>query len=172
MSRFTSFAEDFVIRSCQITKFSALGSTVPACLLQEALVILVFKQMSQFGSFCEKYSAKVPFCSGSLQWVNGCLDNRPQVGEVDECTTSVQCRVQQRTRHDAWMKDWFLAHNSDSSLLSTWATAHMSSVLCDLWSDCICEKCGVRQVHLSELSGSEYRYCAHPSAVPLLLAAR
>ena len=30
---------------------SALGTTVPARLLQEALVICVFNQMSQFGSF-------------------------------------------------------------------------------------------------------------------------
>ena len=32
-------------------KCSALGTTVPARLLQEALVIFVFKQISQFGSF-------------------------------------------------------------------------------------------------------------------------
>ena len=32
-------------------KFSALGTTVPLRFLQEALVIFVFKQMSQFGSF-------------------------------------------------------------------------------------------------------------------------
>ena len=32
-------------------KFSALGTTVPARLLQEALVIFVFKQTSLFGSF-------------------------------------------------------------------------------------------------------------------------
>ena len=33
------------------------------------------------------YSVEVPSCRGSLQWVNGCVDNRPGVGEVDECNT-------------------------------------------------------------------------------------
>ena len=32
-------------------KIAALGTTVPARFLQEALVIFVFKQISQFGSF-------------------------------------------------------------------------------------------------------------------------
>ena len=35
----------------KITKMSALGTTVPVRLLQQALVIFVFKQISQFGSF-------------------------------------------------------------------------------------------------------------------------
>ena len=49
VSRFTSFTENFVIRSYQITKI--FRTTVPVRLLQEALVILVLKQMSQFRSF-------------------------------------------------------------------------------------------------------------------------
>ena len=40
-----------MIHSFQITRFSALGRTVPARILQEALVIFVFKQISQFWSF-------------------------------------------------------------------------------------------------------------------------
>ena len=40
----------FVIRF-KSTKISALGTTVPVRLLQEALAILVLKQMSQFRSF-------------------------------------------------------------------------------------------------------------------------
>ena len=42
-----------ILRSAVIKspRFSALGPTVPARLLQEALVIFVFKQISQFGSF-------------------------------------------------------------------------------------------------------------------------
>ena len=51
VTRFTFLTENFVIRSYQVTKFSALGTTVPARLLQEALVVFVFKQISQFGSF-------------------------------------------------------------------------------------------------------------------------
>ena len=51
VSRFTSLIEDFVIRSYQFTIFSALGATVPARLLQGALVILILKQTSQFRSF-------------------------------------------------------------------------------------------------------------------------
>ena len=45
-------------------------------------------------------------------------------------------------RYDAWMKECFSAHNS------SWAIVRMSSALCVLWSDCTCEKCGVRQVYL------------------------
>ena len=45
VSRLTSFAKNFVIRSHWITP------TVPVRLLQEALVILVLKLMSQFRSF-------------------------------------------------------------------------------------------------------------------------
>ena len=48
---FTSFTVNFVIRSFLITKLSALGTTVPVRLLQEALVIFVLKQISQFRSF-------------------------------------------------------------------------------------------------------------------------
>ena len=51
VSRFTSFTEVFVICSYQVPNFSDLGTTVPARLLQEDIVIFVFKQISQFGSF-------------------------------------------------------------------------------------------------------------------------
>ena len=44
-------SQNFVICSYQVTKCSALGTTVPARLLQGALVFFVFKQISQFGSF-------------------------------------------------------------------------------------------------------------------------
>ena len=41
-------------------------------------------------------------------------------------------------KHDAWMSDLFWGRSSNLS------HAHMSSVLCDLWSDCTCENvaCG------------------------------
>ena len=41
-------------------------------------------------------------------------------------------------KHDAWMNDPFWGRNANLS------HAHMSSVLCDLWSDCTCENvaCG------------------------------
>ena len=47
--RFTFFTQNFVI--CKSPNFSTLGITVLARFLQEALVILVFKHISQFGSF-------------------------------------------------------------------------------------------------------------------------
>ena len=51
VTRFTFFTENFVMCGYQVTKISALGTTVPARLLQEALVISVSKQKSQFWSF-------------------------------------------------------------------------------------------------------------------------
>ena len=59
---------------------------------------------------------------------SGLLDawrNRPGVGEVDEnntgkaeerdCEEVTQCRVQQKTSHDAWMKSVFWERNSNST---------------------------------------------------------
>ena len=50
MSRFTSFTQNFVICGYQVTKISALGTTVPARLLQEK-PSFVFMQISQFRFF-------------------------------------------------------------------------------------------------------------------------
>ena len=53
VSRFTIFTENLVISCYQVTKFSARSTAVPVCFLQEAPVILVRLQISQFLSFGE-----------------------------------------------------------------------------------------------------------------------
>ena len=50
-SRLTSFTEDFMICCDHVTKISARGTTSPVRLLQEAIVILVLWQISQFRFF-------------------------------------------------------------------------------------------------------------------------
>ena len=47
-------------------------------------------------------------------------------------------------KHDAWMNDLFWGRNLNLSPARSLSHAHMSSVLCDLWSDCTCENvaCG------------------------------
>ena len=57
----------------------------------------------------------------------------------------VQCRVQQGTRQDAWMKEWFLTHNSDKLVKPLEPCTH---VVCTVqWPHK--SKRGVRQVYLS-----------------------
>ena len=72
------------------------------------------------GTVEEWNSAEVPSCRESLQRLNGCVDNRSGVGDVDECNTGevdhlcagVQYTVRRKVKHDAWISEWFSPHNS------------------------------------------------------------
>ena len=117
----------------------------------------------------------MPSCHGSSQWIIGYVDNKSGFGEEDDSDTGeeeerkwgcAQCRVQQRVRHDAWMKECVSARNS------SWASVHMSSVLCDLWSDCTCENvaCGrcvcLQMMHYLLVSSSQSQHWLPPQRTP------
>ena len=57
-------------------------------------------------------------------------------------------------KHDAWVNDLFLGTQLKLEPSGPLSHAHMSSVLCDLWSDCTCQnvacgRCISLQVNLS-----------------------
>ena len=86
VSRSRSFIKNFVIGSFKITKSSALGTmgtTVPVSFLQEVLVILVLKQVSQFRCFGKWVKM---LCLPDTTWAQGSEGNSWEDLEVSRCS--------------------------------------------------------------------------------------
>ena len=100
---------------------------------------------------------------GQQVWVRRRGRQQHRRGRRERTCAGVQCAVRRKVKHDAWMNDLFLGRNSNLS------HAHMSSVLCDLCSDCTCENVARGKcicLHLHVVAPVE-RTCRNVSHAPV-----